>query len=179
MRNTLVKFIKDIGDYFDEGDLCKPCSNKGDLSEEDKIQVVKNYVSAKEGAEYVYVCTENLDVIRALNSLELEAINYEVILEDFNCDLQVDNFLDAFWKTIESNDTAIINPLLDDLDNDVDRFIRIYTDNTNEDISELSCEIENIFIWLEELINERCFYGRLGDFVPNETILDFDDFTII
>ncbi|MGF1884440.1 hypothetical protein, partial [Vibrio splendidus] len=83
-KPTLYYFKKLQKELFFE-DLETLYENDG--IEYDEYNSMKHF-ALNNNDEYIYIETDDLDTLHALNKLELESFNFEAILDDYNIPIQ-------------------------------------------------------------------------------------------
>jgi hypothetical protein len=179
MKNYIKKIDKDL--------LLEDLENTKNDIDLRQYQFIKNYINDDTNFDEDEFCDlgiDDLDIVHRLNVLELESLNFEAVLPDCSCDLPVEDFLSAFWKTLNTNIMDFILPFNseytpDYFNNDAYAFISAYQTLHKVDISSMRSDIESVFRGLHNQLNIRCIDTDEEHFSSDKKILDYDDYKLI
>lgn len=122
--------------------------------------------------ENLIVTTDDLDTVLALNLKELESLDYEVILDDYNCSLCPYDFESVI---LELEFLATLSFWIPDRDykdfySDVRKICSKLKYNSNK-------EITDIIFYLSDLLDEKCSDKHSEDY--EKPIFNYDDYTTV
>ncbi|MBH0074006.1 hypothetical protein I6F48_00310 [Pseudoalteromonas sp. SWYJ118] len=174
----MKQYIKYIDRYL----LLEDLENiKEDITLDD-YKLVKSFINNESNFDDDDSCfleMFDLDIMHRLNVLELESLNFSAVLPDCSCDLPEEDFLSAFWETINTNIMDFIMPFSseytpDSFDDDASAFIEAYKTLHKVDLSSKRGDVESVFRGLHDQLNIKCF-DALEVHIPCSTdYLDYE-----
>ncbi|QNE57737.1 hypothetical protein H5404_18110 [Vibrio parahaemolyticus] len=145
------------------------------------IAVIEEFLS-NESQEFVTVCTDDLNIIKDLNSLELECLNIPVIIEDLELNLPEELFQDALVQLTKAHLMEFMKPhsspfyeeLMDGLGKDTCLVCEYIRARSEQEFEDLENDVFTILSELFYLLHDRCFENQGGYFQTQDAVLDYD-----
>jgi len=171
--------------YIDRDLLLEDLENIKEDITLDEYNFVKRFINNESNFDEdncCYLDMWDLDIMHRLNVLELENLNFAAVLPDCSCDLPEEDFLSAFWKTLNTNIMDFILPFNsehtpDSFDDDASAFIEAYKTVHKVDISLMKSDIESVFRGLHDQLNLKCFDTLEVNVSCCRDILDYEDYS--
>ena len=171
--------------YLDRNLLLEDLENIKEDITLDEYKFVKSFINNElnfDEDDGCYLDMGDLDIMHRLNVLELTWFNFEAVLPDCSCDLPVEDFLSAFWKTLNTNIMDFILPFNseytpDSFDDDAFAFIEAYKTLHKVDISLMKSDIESVFRGLHDQLNIKCFDAMEVSISCSTDILDYENYS--
>ncbi|CAK1861638.1 conserved hypothetical protein [Vibrio crassostreae] len=136
-----------------------------------EYELCKKFAKESENEDLI-VTTDNLDTVLALNLKELECLDYQVILDDYDCSVCPDEFENLI---LDMTFLATLSFWIPDSDyKDIDEDAKEICSNLKIDQNK---QLTDVILYLSNCLDERCSDKHSETY--ENPIFNYDDYTTV